>query len=620
MAFDPSTATLIDEPSDEKKQFDPGSAQPIEEPAASSINPVWGRAGLSDYKQVARNLFDLPAQAAVAAGTAITGTPYWPTQEEVEKPIVSPETVRGIQQWLGTVSKPAFDALGVNPQSTTTKIVSGAGEGMADAITGLTSPANLALLPLGAGKTAVKLLGGVFAAKAAADAPDQWKAFNETDDPAQKSKIAVETLASLGLPLAAFLHGEVKGAEVPKVEQSSPLPEIQDLRQPMPTDQPSSAVPLEPSRIPQVNENAFARFQPDATVPRQMPESVLSQSQITPPLVEPSTPKTEGIKEADVNAETPTGQNAPFVPSAEWQEVPDGTILPNGGEYRFDQKSGKNFARWKPENLPVSDTELPIDAVAESQRSESPSGSRQTVSESNQSSSQPENTPSTTGVANRVLEEEAPSKVGIAHEYGEERFPEQIDRGEGTTVEAQVARGRDLLQKGVDPGQIVRRVERTGRISGDDMSVLRAQLETFQHAADTAAEAARTNPGDPVLKRAAEQAMQNELSWRKTIKPAATAFHEIGMTLQGQAEVNYGTFEGLRRSAFDLHGKDVTPEQALTLREASNRVRRENQFATESLQRATAQIDRTMGRKAAPRSVDQLRTDLANRLRKLTPC
>lgn len=212
------------------------------------------------------------------------------------------------------------------------------------------------------------------------------------------------------------------------------------------------------------------------------------------------------------------------------------------------------------------------------------------------------------------------SNVGIAHSYGEERFPGEVQRGEGTTPEVQVERGRELLQRGVDPGQIVRRVEKTGRISGDDMAVLRARLEMLQHDADTASEASRTAPNDPVLKRAAEQAMQNELDWRRTIKPAATAFHEIGMTLQGQAEVNYGTFEGLRRSAFDLHGKDVNPEQAGRLKEVANRVRRENQIATESLQRATTQVEQTFGRKAPPRSVEQLRSDLANRLRELTPC
>lgn len=39
-----------------------------------------------------------------------------------------------------------------------------------------------------------------------------------------------------------------------------------------------------------------------------------------------------------------------FVPSTQWQDVPDWAILPNGGEYRMDFASGKNQVRW---NEPV---------------------------------------------------------------------------------------------------------------------------------------------------------------------------------------------------------------------------------------------------------------------------
>jgi hypothetical protein len=35
-----------------------------------------------------------------------------------------------------------------------------------------------------------------------------------------------------------------------------------------------------------------------------------------------------------------------FVPSKEWQVIPDGVTLPNGGEYRFNQNTGLNYARW----------------------------------------------------------------------------------------------------------------------------------------------------------------------------------------------------------------------------------------------------------------------------------
>ena len=37
---------------------------------------------------------------------------------------------------------------------------------------------------------------------------------------------------------------------------------------------------------------------------------------------------------------------APFVPSAEWQLVPPGTVLPPGLEIRADLDAGKTWARW----------------------------------------------------------------------------------------------------------------------------------------------------------------------------------------------------------------------------------------------------------------------------------
>jgi putative DNA primase/helicase len=54
------------------------------------------------------------------------------------------------------------------------------------------------------------------------------------------------------------------------------------------------------------------------------------------------------------------GNYAPdrFIPSTEWQEVPDWAVLPNGGEYRVDTATGKSWARW---NDPVPGPEMVID-------------------------------------------------------------------------------------------------------------------------------------------------------------------------------------------------------------------------------------------------------------------
>lgn len=46
--------------------------------------------------------------------------------------------------------------------------------------------------------------------------------------------------------------------------------------------------------------------------------------------------------------------DAPFIPSTEWQEVPDWAAVPPGGEYRVDMATGKTHARW--DNPPAPDT------------------------------------------------------------------------------------------------------------------------------------------------------------------------------------------------------------------------------------------------------------------------
>ncbi|MDO8472953.1 MAG: hypothetical protein Q7T05_03960 [Dehalococcoidia bacterium] len=42
----------------------------------------------------------------------------------------------------------------------------------------------------------------------------------------------------------------------------------------------------------------------------------------------------------------PVARGAVFVPSTEWQEIPKGTPVPPGGEFRMDMASGKNYGRW----------------------------------------------------------------------------------------------------------------------------------------------------------------------------------------------------------------------------------------------------------------------------------
>lgn len=50
--------------------------------------------------------------------------------------------------------------------------------------------------------------------------------------------------------------------------------------------------------------------------------------------------------------------NTPFVPSDQWQDVPDWAAVPNGGHYRMNPNTGINQARW---DLPIPPASSVID-------------------------------------------------------------------------------------------------------------------------------------------------------------------------------------------------------------------------------------------------------------------
>lgn len=181
-----------------------------------------------------RDVLNFPGKVlGAASGVFHPGGPvlHWPTNEEVERPLVGPTVSRialGIAS--GGLSESAREAQRQFPQSTAAQIAGGVTEGMTNAVGGVSSTSNIAMLPLGAGRTASKVLAGVFAAQAARHFPEQWKAFNETEDAGEKSRIATEILVGLGLPVAAFLHGGAKPTQ--EVANLQAVPMVRETQAP----------------------------------------------------------------------------------------------------------------------------------------------------------------------------------------------------------------------------------------------------------------------------------------------------------------------------------------------------------------------------------------------------
>jgi hypothetical protein len=135
-------------------------------------------------------------KVALSAGSAQHGRFYWPTDEEVQTPIVPAKYMPPYM--IGEAAERLF------PDSDIAKGYGGTMKGVGEFMSGLTSAENLATLPIaGGGKTAVRLISGAFLGQSIVGTPEQWKAFNEADNISDKFRIAT----TMGLGIAAPVAG-----------------------------------------------------------------------------------------------------------------------------------------------------------------------------------------------------------------------------------------------------------------------------------------------------------------------------------------------------------------------------------------------------------------------------
>lgn len=161
--------------------------------------------------------------------------------------------------------------------------------------------------------------------------------------------------------------------------------------------------------------------------------------------------------------------------------------------------------------------------------------------------------------------------IGIAHDLQAERADKMKvlppERGEGLTVQQAVQRGRDLLKNGADANKIADNFFRDGMISSDAMSIVRAKYE--QLAADTN----KVYDKSGAESKEGKRALAEEREWyNNVVKPMQTEWHKIGMTQQGETNIDTGTVRGLERSFEERTGKPFDKSQAEKAKELSGKV------------------------------------------------
>lgn len=156
--------------------------------------------------------------------------------------------------------------------------------------------------------------------------------------------------------------------------------------------------------------------------------------------------------------------------------------------------------------------------------------------------------------------------VGVSHgslkTLADKLGLEQPERGEVLTPEQYVQRGRELLKGGANPDDVAEDFYKTGKVSADAISVARAHFENLVK--DTK-DAYEKSGADSDAYKAAKQKADD---WqRDVVKPMGTSSGAAFRSLQGETDIDTGSFYGMGRSFENENGRPMTEAEAVTAKQ-----------------------------------------------------
>ena len=155
----------------------------------------------------------------------------------------------------------------------------------------------------------------------------------------------------------------------------------------------------------------------------------------------------------------------------------------------------------------------------------------------------------------------------IAKKYG---LPE-IPRGPGTSTKEMVEFGQEAIKHGADPEAHLQAALGRGPVSGfslkESAAVVRAHLEHLQSEVNRLGDEAEDHHQ---LKGLAESAKSKYQDFAEKSKEIGTeVFHGVGMTMQGETDIDTGSFTAVRR-AYQERNEKTTGRAELTPFEIAN--------------------------------------------------
>lgn len=217
--------------------------------------------------------------------------------------------------------------------------------------------------------------------------------------------------------------------------------------------------------------------------------------------------------------------------------------------------------------------------------------------------------------------EEAPSKaspgetVGVSHESRVERAAILGEAapvsGGSQSVEESIARGKRLLREGADHNAVAEAFKKDGRISADDMAIVRAQHDVLAASTNYAFEHYGKDSPEETAARKAESDWYDNV-----VKPMENAWHRIGMHMQGEVHIDTGSFAGMRRAFNEQNGKEMTLEESKRANALVLEVKKTNEALEAKIKELTEAYDKAVAaHESVKLSIAEKAKNVAQKLR-----
>lgn len=210
----------------------------------------------------------------------------------------------------------------------------------------------------------------------------------------------------------------------------------------------------------------------------------------------------------------------------------------------------------------------------------------------------------TSGPSHRVL-------TKLAEDLG---FAEPL-KGEVLSSKEYVEIGQELLKSGADPEKIRADFEKDNIVNAEMIAVARAHQEVLVKEAENARR--EFGKDSPEFKEAVAKVEE----WVNNVtKPMASEWGRSGRALQGETEVDTGSFVDMERAFEAKTGKKFTPEQEKKAEEYSNEVtdlrNKVTELETKLTEAISKSVEKAVSEKETPVTIKERAQKVADAIRK----